>query len=460
VEVLDALTGRLLARAATDDAGRYETAVAPALVVVAAYSRDADGTRVAVGPPDDPQGRFVLESPLVPLTGPAAAVDLVSGPTVRGSPGAPSSDTLAARAFAVYDALLAFWFQGAALAGTPPPPVQVRFPAPLTAGCGTTCYDPATRQIAILREDAFDWDVLGHEFFHFLADTMAPRAIAAGAGGAHTGGSAIGQPPSPGAPGRSRDEGMRLGWSEGLATFMALALQEAPPDPAFDFPRGLVGVGDRRYQDGEDLDVDLDPEAPVDSEGMGSSHSVVGLLWDLFDPAEGADTLERTGPAALWALLTRDLPCEPCDRVDRAWVGLTRLLGPASPLTIEVGRALAANGIAPAALAPEDGAAVSLTRPPTFAWDPQGDPSPEHRPDRFALALSRDGFRDHVAIVPVAGAGSSAYTPTEEEWHRVLAGAGPGDGYVWLVLGWRLDAPPVPEGWYWYSNTLRFRVGE
>ena len=462
VEILEATSRAPLAWTSTDDAGVYEAGVTAGSVIVAAYSRDAEGKRVEVAPPDAPSERYVLESEVVSLVGPQVVIDVTSAATVRGAPGAPSMDSLSARAFAVYDAMLTFWFQAAALVGRDVQRAHVSFPAPTRAGCGTTCYVAQTPEIFVLREDAFDWDVLGHEFFHFVADLAAPRAIDRNPGGGHSGGTAIGQPPRPGAPGRTRDEGMRLAWSEGLATFMSLALQAEPPDPTFDFPRSLASVGDRRYQDREDIEIVLDPEGPAASEGFGSASSVLGLLWDLFDAAADGgdtDTVRGVGPRLVWSLITRDLPCDPCDRVDRVWTAVTRFLGARDSRTLEVARAFALNRIAPEAVAPAEGAVASVVVPPTFAWVPNGDPSPAHRPNRFLLALSRDGFRNHLAVIEVPALDATSYTPTQAEWASVLAGGPAGAGYEWLVAGLRQDDPAVPEGWYWYSNVLRFRLG-
>lgn len=463
VEILEAASRSVLARTGTDDDGTYAVTVAAVAVSVAVYAQDADGKRIEVTTPDEPSRRHAMESAALPLVDSPTVIDLTSAPTARGTPGAPSKDSLAARAFAVFDGLLTFWMQAAALTGHDLERVRVVFPASTIGGCGTTCYVPATLEIFVLREDAFDWDVLGHEFFHFVADRAAPRVIDENPGGGHGGGSAIGQPPRPGATARTRDEGMRLAWSEGLATFMSLALQAQPPDPTFDFPRSLTAVGDRRYRDSEDVEVALDPEAPADSAGFGSPSSVLGLLWDLFDAAvdaAGLETVQGVGPRLVWSLITRDLPCDPCDRIDRVWTAATMLLGPRDGRTLAVARLLALNGIAPLATAPAAGSVASAARPPAFSWSPNGDPSPDHRTDRFLLAFSRDGFAGHVVVIGVPVVGATSYTPTAAEWAALIEGAPVNADFDWLVLGARRDDPAVPEGWYWYSNVLRFRVAD
>lgn len=382
---------------------------------------------------------------------PALTLDLTSLATVRGSPGRPSTDSLAARAFAVYDAMMTYWFQASSLIGRPVGVALTNFPR---TDATVSAYEPSIQQFFITRERAFAWDVLGHEFFHFVADRGSPRVIDRNPQGPHSGGSAIGQ------SGRSRDEGMRLAWSEGLATFMSLALQRSPVDTSFGFPSDLLLVGDSRYTTTENFILDVDAETPSPSEGFASENSVLGLLWDLFDDAPDAeapltDLFAGVTPATLWDAITAALPCDPCDRVDRFWTAITRFFGAGSRTTIDLGQLFALNRIAPTATEPADGTGIPGATLPTFRWTANGDPSPAHRNDTFALVLSRDDFQGHRIILRVPP-GATEYTPTFGEWQSVLMGGDAGAQYRWGVAAIRGDGPMIPEGWAWYSNVLSF----
>src|SRR5262249_54829316 len=151
----------------------------------------------------------------------------------------------------------------------------------------------------IHREDAFDWDVIGHEFTHVLTSTFSARGgrvIDANPGGVHSGGSAIGQDDGTGHL-RTREEGMQLAWSEGLAPFFGLALQSQPVSATVPFPSPLLTVGNALFEETEDVVFVIDPENPVGNEGFGSEESVLAVFWDLFDSARDTDALSGAADA-------------------------------------------------------------------------------------------------------------------------------------------------------------------
>lgn len=459
VEVADA-AGALLARTSTNDTGAYVASLAAAdSVRVTVFSRDVDNVRALVVPLGQPGQRYILRSAVTPVTGASTVIDVTSGATVRGAPASLSADDIAARAFAVYDAMLTFWFQATAIMGRNMQQAVTHFPESTAASavCGISCYSSSTQLLYILREDALDWDVLGHEFFHFTTDRGALRTIDTSLGGDHNGGSAIGQlTSSTGGHVRGRDEGMRLAWSEGLATAMALLLEAQPP-AAFAFP-ALAGIGDAIYQDTEDAVMTVNAETPPRNEGYGAENSVLGVLWDLWDTAPDAsgtatDTMAGVNGPLLWQAVNGLLPGASCDRVDRFWTGITGLFGILSPTTLQISRIFALNHMAPLAGAPADAASVGGTAAPTFSWTPQGDPSAAHANDHVILAFSRDDFQTHVVIIPVPTRGATSYKPSDAEWASVQEGGTPGQVYRWFVAAERADAPQVPNGWYWYSDS-------
>lgn len=461
VQITDGVSGALIAEAATSDAGTYSAVVTANSVKVTVYSRDFDNIRVTVFPKDQPNSRYILESAVTPLGNAPVIINLTSGATVRGTPGHPSNDSLSARAFSAYDAMLTSWFQATALKGSAMQKAMTNFPNPASGGgvCDTSCYSKNNQQMYILHDDAFDWDVLGHEFFHFVTNRAALRLIDSNGGGYHTGGSAIGQNTRKDGTGhlRTRDEGMKLAWMEGLPTFMSLALQQSPSDATFGFPSNFLNIADSMYSDTEDATITLDPETPIPSEGFGSEFSVLGLLWDLFDSAQDTDGVVTDKLGGVTAKLTWDLingtlsSCNPCDRVDRFWTAAVNLLGPTTSTILTVADLFVLNKIAPKTTAPADNASVAGGVAPAFQWTPNGDPSASHKNNKFFLVFSRDNFQTYKLIdVPTLAA--TSYTPTDAEWQSVQSGGDPGAVYKWLVAAQRNDAPVLPEGWFWYSN--------
>lgn len=461
VQITDGVSGVLLAggQVATSDTGTYSAGVTANSVIVTVYTQDIDDIRVEVFPKGQPDLRYILASAVTPLGNAQVTINLTSGATVRGTPGHPSNDSLPARAFSAYDAMLTYWFQATALRGSAMDKALTNFPNPASGGgvCDTSCY--SNGQMYILHDDAFDWDVLGHEFFHFVTNRVALRVIDSNGGGFHSGGSAIGQNTRQDGTGhvRTRDEGMKLAWSEGLATFMSLSLQQSPA-ASFGYPSSFFNMADSKYSDTEDAAITLDPETPTASQGFGSENSVLGLLWDLFDSAQDTDNIVTDKLGGVSAKLTWDLinsilsSCNPCNRVDRFWTAAANTLGFTNSLTMTVADLFVLNKIAPEATAPAENASVAGGVAPAFTWTPNGDPSASHKNNKFYLAFSRDNFQNHLILIDVPTLGATSYTPTDAEWQNVQAGGDPGATYKWLVAATRNDAPAIPEGWFWYSN--------
>jgi len=251
---------------------------------------------------------------------------------------------------------------------------------------------------------------------------------------------------------------MKLAWSEGLATFMSVALQQSPADTSFRFPSNFLNLADGRYTDTEDSSIDDGVEAPSPNDGFGAENSVLGLLWDFYDSAQDSDGAASDGlagitPKLIWDLINSLLPCNPCDRVDRFWTAVAGYLGATSSTTFSAANIFVVNKMAPRATAPADNTSVAGGVAPTFQWIPNGDPSASHRNNKFLLVFSRNNFQSYT-IIDVPTLGATSYTPTDAEWQSAQSGGDPGAVYKWMVVAQRNDAPSIPDGFYWYSNQL------
>jgi len=483
VKILDGTTNAVLAQTLTRSDGTYSTQVTAASVKVQVWSEDFANIVVKVYPLGQPATRYLFTSAVTPVAGPATTVGFALPKPVRGPPNALANDSIGARAFIVLDALIQYQVQAFGMRGGFMPQVKAVFPNGAGSPCSTiSCYSSSTQSMFILREDALDWDVIGHEFFHYVTDKGSNRTIDSSPGGSHDGTSQIGKNrcPTPPVPPSvvwtthvcSRDEGMRLAWSEGLATFMSVRLQNEPASTAFGLTwPNFPNVGDASYQDTEDANATDNMEGPTipAQQGYGSEESVLAMLWDLTDtPADAAppggagqasDKLDLT-TKNIWDWINSTLPCPTCDRVDRFWNAIFNSGFANIPALLDKAEAMALNKIAPELTQPAEAQVVPCLSP-TFMWTANGDPSAAHNPNQFFLLISSDGFASDIQVFPRSGVpiNTTQYKIPDTDWAGLKGGAGGNAIFTWVVLGWRAaDADiAIPENaGVWASNRRTF----
>jgi hypothetical protein len=281
--------------------------------------------------------------------------------------------------------------------------------------------------IHLLRLDRFDWDVLMHEFGHYVSQSLH---IDESPGGPHGPGN-IGET-------SGKDVGVRLGWAEGWPTYLSISAQSAMNAGAF----GIPYVGDTRYSDTEDADFEWDletqtggPGPPPGSElrslGEDDELSVQRILWDLFDAVDdGGDTVSY-GDRDVWDRL---------DAADAATLSAAyaALVAGRSPAAVAgIGCVFTEHRVAPAPTSPNDGSELSAT-PPTFTWDANGG-GPSNRNDRFTVEVYDAGFSTLLLASPEQS--TTSFTPSPASWSALLSAAG---GSVhWLVRGSQSNSPPT-----------------
>jgi hypothetical protein len=211
--------------------------------------------------------------------------------------------------------------------------------------------------------------------------------------------------------------------------------------PFAPFPCMPFSCGDSVWHATEDAYLQKNPRNVLPNDGFGDENSVFRVLWDL---------QEMFGLPVSW-MWDHIKVC--CDRADQLWTSIVRTFGITNPNSFAAAEAFVRAKMAPEAIGPRG--TVSASTPPTFSWEKNGDRY--RRNNSFFLVVSRDDFQTYSTL-QIEG-DLSQYTPTNQEW-QLLIGAGPdGTEFKWLVVGRRSDAPQVPEGWYWYSNLLSFRMG-
>ena len=149
----------------------------------------------------------------------------------------------------------------------------------------STNYQHATGIASIVDGDRWDWDVLGHEYGHFISRNYN---LTDSPGGPHSFGvSSI--------PTLGKGPGSKIAWGEGHANYTGLAMQHVLPF-TFNRPTSLQTVGDTVYRDDYDGDVTVNWETDAGSgvAGEGEEIAVTRILWDIADPKNEAwDRVER-----------------------------------------------------------------------------------------------------------------------------------------------------------------------
>lgn len=213
---------------------------------------------------------------------------------------------------------------------------------------GSANYDGS--DINLRPGDQWDWDVLFHEYGHYVMDTFN---FENNPGGPHNIGDCISNVHS------SKDEGVRLAWGEGWATYFGTCAQIIFNLAALNVPR----VGQPVYDDTGESSFNYSLETQ-DNNGIGEDNEVAvqRVLWDLFDNAsDGRDTLSVSDQT----LFDRVNAADPLT-LSAAWAALRAPLSAADDLAY--GEIVTDHLIGPALTTPANN---SIVRPlANFSWAP------------------------------------------------------------------------------------------
>lgn len=264
------------------------------------------------------------------------------------------------------------------------------------------------KEIRISEHDAYDWDVILHEFGHQVGRTVG---IDDGPGGNHTIGENLAEVLG------TKELGMKLAWSEGFATFFGTAVQsELLLDQL-----GIEGVGDSDYTDIEPMAA-FNVEFGVESgrygiQGAADEVGVARALWDLYDSSDDqGDTVE------LGFDVMSNLSVSDATDIFDGWHAVVSSLEPA--LIGEIGCIASTIGLAPGASGPQ----LTDEEPPIFGWS-RGGLGAQLPSDIFRLQIYNDDFSQELLNVNVGSA--STYQPSVDEW-TAIASSGP---IKWMVTG-------------------------
>ena len=417
----------------TDNNGEYTLTFDPSMdsideidVQVEVSAENADSARVTNPLLGDTYHQF------------AFADDVRIGGSVDVDYQAPN-DTEFGQAFAIHDALWTGHLYAGLAGGGNEDQVSVLFPF------GDD--DAAAVSGNIMRVGAFEWsswDVLNHEYGHWFDNQ---HDMIDSPGGRHCVDANLATEQCRDEAGRGKDEGTRLAFSEGFASYYSESSAHDAAVPwqlADTLGDGTdVRVGNHTYDDViTDFDgaTDLSVSFPVtgsDSRFVGEDNeaSVAGILWNLSSGHRVGPNVEDIELGARYTMdLLRESGASRLDTfLDHIWSanGNHRLTG--SEPERGLGCLLADAEVAPYRLVAAGD--VTATDPPALSWQPgnQGD----FENTRFVVEAFAPG--EALPYFTSAQLADTSWTPTGRDWSRVAGGR---DGTVHLrVTGWQDDGP-------------------
>jgi Ca2+-binding RTX toxin-like protein len=372
--------------------------------------------------------------------------------------------TDAEKAFSISDALYVGEFYAGSVRGS----LSAKLPANFPGSGPSSYYDGNRININILPGDFSDWDVILHEYGHYLEQldsltqpTSADRRHTIGKSNIDTGD-----------PQRDKEDGVRLAWSEGLATYLSIAAEYVAGNagrlPNVPYVRDTFYTDtinqsfDYGVEKKEPLDVN---NKPVDNQGEGDEASVFRILWDLADGKnEPHDKIEvetvlpsgRTvsGHEALYYILKDEI--SNLGQLDDVWDYFYGISTDAQ--RTKFGAIFEEYDVSPE---PKKGnligktfkvGEIDPTKIPKFEWDAKNNGAN----DEFEVIIFNEDFSKRLVEHP--GIKTNDWTPDLAEWTEVTANKGK---YNFIVAG--SDIVPVsdtsnPTGAYW-SGAQTFSVG-
>ena len=384
VDLVEVVSGETRVRATvlTDDTGRYRASFATGSPV------DLLVQLRAAGPGFD----FLVDRG--GALGARTKVSTVRSGIASGSSVAASFDMGNAMAedtvFSLHAAMTYAMEYVPTLRSTPLPDVEIVFPA------SNTFFSPTTGRVSMLEPDRWDWDVMLHEYGHFVAELIG---IEENPGGPHSGDENLGNR-------LPKDEANKLAWGEGWPSYFAVSTLLETGAAAL----GIAGVGDTRYDDTEDISISDDLEEPARL-GEDNEVTVSNVLWDLYDtPADDGDGV-ALGTRRVWDVLDLGDPTTLSEAV--------ALFTPdRGARTNDENCILGRMNVAPQ-LSSSNGQVAPVSSP-NLSWT-RGNGGVTGRNDRFVVEYRN--VDSTVALFSTTTAATS-YRAPDDVWTRVVSDSG------------------------------------
>ncbi len=341
----------------------------------------------------------------------------------------PNTTTIG-QAFSVNDAVYTASSYATSVRGLPQT-LPVAFPV----GGNVSFYQSGQLNITSRRRDA--WDVIHHEYGHFLADL---DSLDMNPGGSHSFGTSNIPP---------KNTGVQLAWGEGVASYLGIAAQQITA-AAGQLP-SVPKVGDTFY-DSIDSDnpansfrVDLETTTGSGNAGEGDEASVMRILWDLADGKNEAHDEIALGDKDLYDILNNKI--SGLDQLDDLWDYFFGISNDAE--RTKFGSIFEEYDVSPAPFGGPIGKAFSLgSTAPTFEWVKNNN----NANDAFQVIVFNSDFSMRELDFTVPG-DVTEWTPTQAQWDSILNN---GSGLRNFIIAGS-DTTDFTTGSYW-SGARNFEV--
>ena len=293
---------------------------------------------------------------------------------------------------------------------------------------GTSCYVSSENKIYILPARAFAWDVLLHEYGHYVQHCYG---IENSPGGSHSSSNNLADTL------HNKSQGIRLAWGEGWATYFSINSQNKMNASSMNIPT----VGDTYYNNlsGINYDIEILPSGKI--KGEANEATVAATLYDITDGYSTSD-YDNTycSNSNIWNI-TKNNNCTTLSEFITAFYN--------SGFTIQVklglGTTLSHHQIAAQLFSPSG----LNTNTPMFTWDAQGG-SVNYPNNSFKLVFYNSSYG---YITTIDCGNMTSVTLTANKWNEIKSTG----STVYCYIETR-QTSAVPHTGPYYSNLITINI--
>ncbi len=359
--------------------------------------------------------------------------EIVSPVTTEIAPGSTitrnlTSDTIdsdANAAFSVHASLVNVGRYLSTILGTVPSTLDTIYPS----GATTSFFSPVTKTLNIIKDDRWDWDVIAHEFGHYLTSV---NGFDDSTGGKHIYTANLSEVNG------SKSKGLPLAFNEGWVTHFAVSALRSIGASVVSDPT----IGDQSYDDTIDQNAQFDLEQ-VGGFGEDNELSVMATLWDLWDSEQDGGDVTSISDKVLFELF-KSLNFA---TIGGVWDALMAKF-PNIQDQVKIAAIFKRHAIAPEPLSPADNTHLSPDANVSFSWGANGG-GPLYRNNLFNLRFFDVNWNE---VYRVEGLTANSYTlsPLDK-----LTLSNYGQGLYWAVEGKNTAGPATPGAASYYLSPAR-----
>lgn len=276
------------------------------------------------------------------------------------------------------------------------------------------------QKIHIDKDDVDDWDVILHEYGHYIQKKFD---FLSNISGEHNFGICL-------ATKYGKQIGAKLAWQEGWPTYFSISSQLHLNAASYNLPN----VGDDVYTDvitGDTNDINISIETPLDNKceyGEFSESVVAAFLLDIADDYNiGEDDRIEMGYSYVWNVIKNN-KCLTLDEFNDILMDDLNALEQS-----KIGKVMSNLTISPSLDVPSDGTTIVVNNP-TFSWIANGGKL-NYENDRFNLVFYNNQYQKLWESSPVT---DNEITLTANQWHNVLE-LNNNSNMFWAVKAYQTD---------------------